>query len=188
HQFVADLGGDTDTLTIDLTGGWTGAAPDSTLGPTGVAAGISVAGLTAYTFTNGVDAVTIFSNAETVQQISGIAPLFTAGDDTIDFNLILAGSYLAGSQYDALAGNDTVALPTNAAAATAAGFDSKQIFHGGDGNDAITGGTLNDAIAGDIGNDTLRGGSGNDSLTGGNDNDTLAGGVGNDTLDGGIGS
>jgi len=31
---------------------------------TGTAAGISVAGMAAYTFTNGTDSVTVFSNAE----------------------------------------------------------------------------------------------------------------------------
>jgi hypothetical protein len=42
------------------------------LGPTGVAAGISVAGLTAHSFTNGADTVTVFTNAEVVnaQQIA----------------------------------------------------------------------------------------------------------------------
>ena len=67
NQFVADLGtGSADTLNIDRSGGWTATTPNATLGPTGVAAGISVAGLTARTFTNGDDTVTIFSNAEIV--------------------------------------------------------------------------------------------------------------------------
>jgi Ca2+-binding RTX toxin-like protein len=67
NQFVADLGSSTpDTLNIDTTGGWSATAPNGTLGPTGVAAGISVSGMTAYTFTNGLDTVTIFSNAEVV--------------------------------------------------------------------------------------------------------------------------
>ena len=67
NQFVVDLGtGSADRLNIDRTGGWTVTAPNATLGPTGVAAGISVAGLTARTFTNGDDTVTIFSNAEIV--------------------------------------------------------------------------------------------------------------------------
>ena len=68
NQFVADLGSSNpDTLNIDTTGGWSATAPNGTLGPTGVAAGISVSGMTAYTFTNGIDTVTIFSNAEVVQ-------------------------------------------------------------------------------------------------------------------------
>jgi hypothetical protein len=67
NQFVVDLGtGSADRLNIDRTGGWTVTAPSATLGPIGVAAGISVAGLTARTFTNGDDTVTIFSNAEIV--------------------------------------------------------------------------------------------------------------------------
>ena len=67
NQFVADLGSSSpDTLNIDLTGGWEATTPDSKLGPTGVAAGISISGMTAYTFTNNIDTVTIFSNAEVV--------------------------------------------------------------------------------------------------------------------------
>ena len=54
------------TPKIDVTGGWTAIAPDPTLGPTGLSAGISVAGMTAYTFTNGTDTATVFSNAEVV--------------------------------------------------------------------------------------------------------------------------
>jgi Ca2+-binding RTX toxin-like protein len=67
HQFVADLGSSSpDTLNIDTTGGWIATSPNSTLGPTGVAAGISVSGMTAYTFTNGSDIATVFTNAELV--------------------------------------------------------------------------------------------------------------------------
>ena len=67
HQFVADLGSSSpDTLNIDTTGGWIATSPNSTLGPMGVAAGISVSGMTAYTFTNGSDIATVFTNAELV--------------------------------------------------------------------------------------------------------------------------
>ena len=67
HQFIADLGSSSpDTLNIDLGGGWTATQADATLGPTAVAAGISVSGMTAYTFTNGDDTVTVFTNAEIV--------------------------------------------------------------------------------------------------------------------------
>jgi Ca2+-binding RTX toxin-like protein len=184
-QFVADLGSGTDTLKIDLTGGWTATTSNPTLGPTAVAAGISVAGMTAYTFTNGTNTVTIFTNAEAVQQISTLPPLFTVGDDIINFSQIAAGTYAPGSQYDALAGNDTVTLPVDAAAAAAAGYSTTQTFNAGDGNDLITGGTLNDSISGGNGNDALQGGDGNDVLTGGSNTDRLDGGAGDDTLNGG---
>jgi Ca2+-binding RTX toxin-like protein/uncharacterized protein YjiK len=186
HQFVADLGSGTDTLRLDLAGGWTATAANSTLGPTAMAAGISVAGLTARTFTNGTDTVTIFSNAETVEILAAPAgPLFTAGNDTVNFNQVTAGSYQAGSQYNGLAGDDTVTLPVDAAAATAAGFDPAQIFQAGEGNDIVNGGKLDDQVAGDNGEDTLRGGEGNDTLDGGGWQDRLEGGDGNDTLFGG---
>src|SRR6185436_4212283 len=156
HQFVADLGsGSTDTLKIDVDGGWVATTPDKTLGPTGVAAGVSISGMTAYTFTNGIDTVTVFSNAEIVQQTSSSTapPLFTGGSDTIDFAQVVAGSYFPGSQYDALGGNDKVTLPVDAAAASAAGYDPSQTFKGGDGADTITGGTLDDHISGGDGAD-----------------------------------
>lgn len=65
NQFVADLGsGSSDTLNIDRAGGWSATSPDRVLGPTGVAAGISVSGMIAHTFTNGVNTVTVFTNAD----------------------------------------------------------------------------------------------------------------------------
>ena len=186
NQFVADLGSSSpDTLIIDTDGGWSATAPNSTLGPTGVAAGLSVSGMTARTFINGTNTVTIFSNAEVVQQTSSAAALFTANADIVDFNQVVAGSYPAGSQYDALAGNDVVMLPTDAAEASAAGYDPAKTFLGGDGNDSITGGTLNDALNGGNGNDILSGGDGKDVLTGGNNADVLDGGAGNDSLSAG---
>ncbi|MDY0885635.1 calcium-binding protein, partial [Dongia soli] len=189
RQFIADLGSSSpDTLKIDLVGGWTATTANPTLGPTAVAAGISVTGMTAYTFTNGADTVTVFSNAEVVQYISPLPPLFTALDDIIDFSTVSAADYAPGTQYNALAGNDIVTLPVDAAAATHAGYDATQTFHGGDGNDTITGGTLHTTIFGDAGNDVLNGGSGNETLNGGTGSDTLSGGLGNDVLDGGTGT
>jgi hypothetical protein len=63
---IAALGTGTDRLDIDLTGGWTAVAAQSALGAEGTAAGVSTAGMTAYTFSNGADTVTIFTNAEQV--------------------------------------------------------------------------------------------------------------------------
>ncbi|TXH37069.1 MAG: hypothetical protein E6Q98_09240 [Rhodospirillaceae bacterium] len=184
HQFVADLGTGADTLRIDPVGGWTETTPDSTLGPTGVDAGISVAGMTAHTYTNGIRTVTIFTNAETIELLPGELPpsLFTTGNDTVDFADVKAGSYLEGSQYDGLAGNDTVILPADAAAASAAGFILGQVFRGNDGDDIVTGRDLNDQIYGDAGADRLTGGGGNDILTGAEGDDVLAGSSGKDQL------
>jgi Ca2+-binding RTX toxin-like protein len=184
-QFVFDAGSGTDTLTIDVTGGWTATTPDTSLGPTGVAAGVSIAGMTAYTFTNGTNKVTVFTNAETVQGPPAAPPLFTGGNDIVDFNQVVAGAYLAGSQYDALAGNDTVTLPVNATEAAEAGYDSSHTFIGGNGNDLVTGGALNDSISGGNGNDNIQGADGNDTLRGDGNADKLDGGAGNDSLNGG---
>ena len=95
------------------------------------------------------------------------ASLFSAGEDVIDFNSVVAGSYAAGSQYDGLGGNDTVILAGSAPAATTAGFDSLQAFEAGAGDDFVTGGALNDIVNAGFGNDTVSGGAGADTLDGG---------------------
>ena len=120
-------------------------------------------------------------------QLSGTSapPLFTANADVVNFNQVAAGSYQAGTQYDALGGNDVVTLPVDAAAATAAGYSPSQTFKGSGGNDTITGGTLDDHISGGSSGDSIAGGAGNDTLAGDSSSDTLAGGLGNDVLDGG---
>ncbi|HET6160341.1 MAG TPA: Ig-like domain-containing protein [Dongiaceae bacterium] len=118
---------------------------------------------------------------------AGAPPLFSAGDDVVDFNRVLAGSYHFATQYNALAGADTVTLPLNGAAAIAAGYDPARPFHGGDGNDSVTGGNLSDPINGDAGDDSLVGGSGNDQLQGAGGNDTLTGEAGLDRLFGDAG-
>jgi len=121
---------------------------------------------------------------------SSNAPLlFSTGANSVNFNQISAGSYPPGSQYDALGGNDTVILPSNASEAAQAGYNPVQtVFRAGSGSDTVTGGGLNDAIYGDSGADTLKGGSGNDRLFGGSSDDILSGGAGNDFLDGGSGN
>ena len=136
---------------------------------------------------------------------TGPDPLFTENSDTVDFNAVVAGTYLAGTQYDGLGGDDTVTLASNAAAAAVAGFVVGTAFNAGEGNDTITGGALDDIINGDAGNDVLNGGTGIDILNGGADDDhliledanvgdTVDGGTGNDTFtyngssDGGINS
>src|SRR5260221_9366661 len=109
---------------------------------------------------------------------SALPSLFSANNDVVDFSTVHAGTYLYGSEYNALGGDDTVILPVDAAAATASGYDPSQPFHGWDGNDVITGGNLNDTIYGDNGDDKLIGGGGND---------TLYGGAGKGNPDGGAG-
>ncbi len=118
---------------------------------------------------------------------SDAQPLFTSHVDKVDFNLVTAGSYVDGTQYNALSGDDLVRLPNDRSAATAAGYDPNNVFNAGDGNDTIAGGGLFDSIEGGSGNDKLSGGAGDDSLTGGTGNDELRGDSGNDKLSGGSG-
>ena len=74
------------------------------------------------------------------------------------------------------------------------GWEGKNIFNGGAGNDSLVGNKQDDILNGDDGddslsgqdgNDTLNGGAGNDRLNGNNGSDILNGGAGNDILDGG---
>lgn len=111
-----------------------------------------------------------------------LQPLFTAGDDTINFNSVVAGSYINGSQYNAGDGNDTVTLASNMTEANEAGYDPTQAFNAGAGNDTVTGGTLNDIINGGDGDDRINGGAGNDILDGGQGVDLIDGGNGDDTI------
>lgn len=126
-------------------------------------------------------------------EITGSPGLFTNGDDSVDFNTVVAGTYQDGTQYDGLDGNDTVTLANTAAAAAAAGFVVGTAFNAGAGNDTVNGGALDDIINGDAGNDVLNGGTGVDVLNGGDDDDRLIledinvgdsvdGGDGNDTF------
>ena len=96
--------------------------------------------------------------------VTVLTSLFTDNADVVDFASVTAGTYIAGSQYDALDGNDVVLLPADAAAAASAGYDASNAFSGGAGNDVITGGGLDDRIRGGLGNDTLAGGAGTDTL------------------------
>ncbi len=117
-----------------------------------------------------------------------LPPLFTENADVVDFNSVVAGTYLDGTQYDALGGDDTVTLPSNAGAAASAGYDPAQTFLAGDGSDVVIGGNLDDTVDGGAGNDTLTGGNGTDTLLGGSGDDSLDGGGGADTLIGGEGA
>ena len=71
-----------------------------------------------------------------------LQPLFTPDDDTVDLNTVAAGSYLDGTQYNALAGNDVV--------------------RGYGGDDTLIGGTGDDTLRGEAGSDELTGGDGAD--------------------------
>jgi len=108
------------------------------------------------------------------------APLFSNTYDSINFNLISPTSYVSGTQYNALDGDDVVILPSDITKAQAVGYVPSNTFHGGAGNDSITGGNLNDIIDGDSGADTLISGAGNDTLNGGAGSDKLYGGEGDD--------
>ena len=140
----------------------------------------------AYTITDGYGQATSQLTI-TINGHTDLPPLFTAGDDVVDFNTVVAGSYRAGTQYDALDGNDTVILPGSAAEAAAAGFAAGTAFRTGDGQNTVIGGGLNDIVVGGNGSDTIDGGAGNDTLSGGGGNDVIAGGRGNDLIDGGAG-
>lgn len=99
--------------------------------------------------------------------------LFTQCDDNVDFANVLVGTYDAGTQYDALAGNDTVHLPTTTQAADQSGFVPGHLFSGGEGNDSIYTGGLDDNIDAGPGDDTIYGSDGDDTIDGGTGINTI---------------
>lgn len=115
----------------------------------------------------GVEILKFSDKSYTVPPPAGASPLFSLNADTVDFNSVTAGSYLAGSQYAGLGGDDHVTLADTLAAAAAAGYDPTVAFDAGDGNDTVFGGALADLIKGGAGNDVLDGGLGADRMDGG---------------------
>jgi len=111
--------------------------------------------------------------------------LFTEEADAVDFNLLNAGSYRAGSQYEALSGDDAVTMPDDAAAAARAGYDASRAFDGGAGNDELTGGGLDDTLEGGAGADVISGGGGNDTASYAGSNNGVSVNLGTDTASGG---
>jgi VCBS repeat-containing protein len=108
-----------------------------------------------------------FASATVHVTVSGVSDgLFTEESDLVDFAAVVGGLYDPESLYDALGGSDLVWLPTDAAAATAAGYDPTRVFSGGAGDDMIIGGALVDRIAGGADNDALNGRGGDDLLDG----------------------
>jgi len=133
----------------------------------------------------------------TINGIDNLASLFTPENDEVNFNSVVAGTYLEGTQFNAGDGDDVVTLANTQAQALVAGFDTSRTFEGGFGNDRIIGGSLNDSVNGggddDVifgldGNDTLSGGAGDDEISAGDGDDNLNGGTGDDNLIGGLGN
>lgn len=118
---------------------------------------------------------------------NAMTPLFNNSDNVVSFGSINKGTYLEGTQYNALDGHDVVFLPSNQQQAAEAGYDSSHSFNGGAGDDVIFGGGLNDLVFGSYGLDTVNGGGGDDEIHGGSGNDTINGGTGNDDLFGDVG-
>jgi Ca2+-binding RTX toxin-like protein len=108
-----------------------------------------------------------------------IPSLFTEGDDIIDFNTVIAGTYSEGSQYNAQGGNDTVTLANDQAAADAAGYQTWNWFWAGQGEDIVYGGSMGDGFSGGEGDDYLYGNGGDDNIHGGAGNDLIDGGSDN---------
>ncbi|HVM37014.1 MAG TPA: Ig-like domain-containing protein [Sphingomicrobium sp.] len=142
--------------------------------------------LTIYAGDGSLESSTTFTvNVENV-----VENLFTSGNDNVDFNLLGPGAYdIDGAEYDALAGDDLVVLPSLATSARAGhAWNYATIFRAGAGNDMVTGRDGDDRISGGLGNDLLRGGEGNDTLWGDEGEDVLYGEDGDDTLHGGDGA
>ncbi len=175
------------TLTLNADGSYSYLLDQTNAAVDALNDGNALQEIFAYTVTDGYGHAT----SQLTITISGHTdppPLFTTGDDLVDFNSIVAGSYRAGTQYEALDGNDTVFLPGSADEAAEAGFAVGTAFHTGDGQNIVIGRSLNDTVIGGSGSDTINGGAGDDTLSGEGGNDVLTGGLGHDVIDGGDGT
>ncbi|MBR1156268.1 pesticin C-terminus-like muramidase [Bradyrhizobium sp. JYMT SZCCT0428] len=108
------------------------------------------------------------------------APFFTTSADTVNFNNLAATQIAAAttnsnSIYNALDGNDNVALPnsTTIPGVTGVSWNFNTPFNAGAGNDTVTGGLGNDNINGGLGNDIIYAGGGNNTIDGGGGTDTI---------------
>jgi len=198
--FVDPDAGDVFAIDVDTSGtlGLVTINPDGTLqyDPNGqfeaLDSGQAATDLFTYTI---VDSQGARSTASVRITISGAADtppvaLFSDGGDSVDFSGVLASRYIAGTQYDALDGNDVIVLPSTASLAARSGFASGTPFHGGQGDDLIVANSdAVDIILGDDGNDTIDAvdGGGADQLFGGLGDDVVASGGQSATLYGGDG-
>ncbi|OWY73189.1 hypothetical protein B7486_02245 [cyanobacterium TDX16] len=194
-------GSETLSITIDnvpldatLSAGTDNGSGSWTLAP-GDLAGLTLTAMTADTIMLSVTATaTETSNNDmastmdtlTVTVTMQALTLFTEGNDTVDFNTLVAGQFSKTEYYDALGGDDMVTLPDIGAGPS--DFDKSITFFGGDGNDTIQGGNRADMIEGGNDNDMLFGGPGADTLTGGPGDDLAAGGLGPDFFFAGTGN
>jgi hypothetical protein len=119
-------------------------------------------------------------------------PLFTPGDDTVDFNNLTTNQIAAinngASLYDTLAGNDTVTLPdvANYQLTSSVAWDPTQTFTMGDGDDTLSAGDGDYNIALGAGNDTVTiTGDGSSTISAGSGTDTFNLGDGTTTVTGG---
>ena len=124
-------GNGTVTLSVDLT------PPEDTTG----AVSLDVYAGAQETTTSGVEASTdnniVYTGASTSADF-GQPDLFTSGNDTVDFDDILPGSYSVSSFDDALGGDDVITLADDM---SGFGFDGDDFFNAGSGDDSIIGGT-----------------------------------------------
>ncbi|MCJ8309114.1 MAG: M10 family metallopeptidase C-terminal domain-containing protein, partial [Rhizobiaceae bacterium] len=102
---------------------------------------------------------TATDTAGNVSNLSGdfdvhvIGPLFSDGFDGVNFDNVVAGKYIAGTQYDSLGGQSEIRFASSQAEATEAGFDLAQAFNGGDDVDTYFSGFGQEIINGNGGND-----------------------------------
>jgi len=182
-----DIDIDGDTLTIVTASALNGTVTinaDSTLSytPNGNYHGTDTI---SYTISDG--ALSSSATVSVTVTNDGTDALFTDGNDTVDFNTVTPFDYDDGNTSDALDGDDLIILPTDQAAADAAGFDTGAPFNAGSGDDTVIGGDLGDTINAGDGADSVSGGTGDDLILGAGGNDTLSGDDGDDTLLGGAG-
>lgn len=173
--------GDWSLVVEDMKTGGTGILWTATLDFYGTANSVN----DVYHFTDEFRALTLLeAGRKVISDTNG-------GVDWLDFAAV------SQSLNVVMVGGGAITIGGLQVASFAAGSDTFENFHAGDGNDVIKGNGLanqilgargNDMILGGDGQDQLGGGAGNDRLYGGNGNDNLTGDAGNDTVRGDAGN
>jgi Ca2+-binding RTX toxin-like protein len=186
-----DLAGDTDTLTVVVSGSMditasaaatisnvelgilNGTAANDTLTITGAQLDALMLGLVA--------AINMGAGTDTLNLTSNSVRLTDLG---VSGDFLITGLEIISAA--AVSGNVTISMASQTEGFTVTGGSGNDALTGGSGADSISGGNGNDTISGGAGADTLDGGSGNDvfnfangdfatgeSITGGANTDTI---------------
>ncbi len=172
---VTGVGGSSETVTIDQTGG--AFAPGATA-ETGTAE-IEIA----VNLGDATDSVTVVGTAGNDALFVGLSGVALNADGDVDVTFAPRPASL-----EVRGGGGQNSITGQGSQGAGGRFPGTLVLYAGDLGDTLTGGDGADELNGGAGADVLEGRLGADFLAGGDGNDTLAGSDGNDELTGGAGA